>query len=270
MTVDKFEGKDNSEDADSRQRSTIAFPYKNQDDAITVARAIHSNTGHHPSSFDQLAGWMNMSPKSSGFKGSVSTAKMFGLITNATPGHYKLTSLGIEIVDPSRERVARANSFLAVPLYKKVYETYQGSRLPPEAALERALIEMGVASKQKPRARRVLLKSAEQAGFFATSNDRLIMPAFAGLPPAADKAEASYTAPPKDKEVSGGGSGGGSSVGGGGGLPPELDPLLKGLIARIPTSGTDWPKANRKKWLEILEKSLDLIYEDINDIDWED
>ena len=265
MSVDAFESKTNNEAADSRQRSTIAFPYKNQDDAITVARAIHSNTGHHPASFDQLAGWMGLSPKSSGFKVSISTAKMFGLITNATTGHYKLTDLGIKIVDPSRSQAARANSFLAVPLYKKVYETYQGSQLPPEAALERALTEMGVAAKQKDRARRVLIKSAEQAGFFATSDDRLILPAFASLPPAADKARKGNTPPPPQEEGSGGrGAGkgsGGSSGGGGGGGGGGHHPFIEGLLQTLPPEGSQWSGADRAKWLRLAAGAFDMIYE---------
>ena len=40
--------------------------------------------------------------------------------------------------------------------------------MPPAAALEREMVELGVSPKQKDKARQVFERSAEQAGFFAT------------------------------------------------------------------------------------------------------
>jgi hypothetical protein len=65
---------------------------------------------------------------------------------------------------PNRMPEAKARAFLAVPLYKAVYEKYKGGVLPPAAALERDLVALGVAEKQKGRAGQVFERSAEQAG----------------------------------------------------------------------------------------------------------
>jgi hypothetical protein len=49
---------------------------------------------------------------------------------------------------------------------------------------------------------------------------------------------------------------------GGGGEPPEIDPIIQGLLARLPKSGDVWPEADRKRWLQLLEGSFKLIYKD--------
>ena len=38
--------------------------------------------------------------------------------------------------------------------------------------------------------------------------------------------------------------------------------IIAGLLKRLPKSGDIWPKAQRKLWLQLLEGSFDLIYED--------
>lgn len=50
--------------------------------------------------------------------------------------------------------------------------------------------------------------------------------------------------------------------GGGGGDPPEIDPIIQGLLSRLPRSGDVWPEADRKLWLELLEGSFRLNYKD--------
>ena len=54
-------------DGASRQRSTIGFPYMDLDDALEVASAIHDNVGQGECDEDQLAAWLQLSVKSSGF-----------------------------------------------------------------------------------------------------------------------------------------------------------------------------------------------------------
>jgi hypothetical protein len=43
---------------------------------------------------------------------------------------------------------------------------------------------------------------------------------------------------------------------------PEIDPIIRGLLARLPKSGEAWPESERKLWLELLEGSFKLIYKD--------
>lgn len=41
---------------------------------------------------------------------------------------------------------------------------------------------------------------------------------------------------------------------------PDLDPLLEGLMKRLPPPGAPWPDDHRKLWLQTLENCLQLLY----------
>ncbi len=245
------------DDAEGRQRSTIQFPYNNLGDAIEVAQAIHSNVGTGDCDDSQLSAWMNVSSKSSGFRVQLSAARTFGLI-ETTGGRHRLAPLGRIILDPQREREARAKAFLNVPLYNSIYEKYKGGVLPPPAALERDIVGLGVAEKQTSRARQVFERSAEQAGYFEHGKNRLVMPGVAVRNDAP-------TPPPRDEGAPDHEHGGSNGSGGSGGEPPAIDPIIAGLLKRLPKSGAEWPKAQRKLWLQLLEGSFDLIYLDKNE-----
>ncbi len=60
-------------------------------------------------------------------------------------GKYKLTDLGGAVMDPNQARVAKANAFMNVPLFKAIFEKYKGGVLPAQAAaLEREIVGLGV------------------------------------------------------------------------------------------------------------------------------
>jgi hypothetical protein len=137
------------------------------DTSISVASAILS-AGGVPVSRDQLAGLMNTTSGSGTFLMKVAAARMFGLIAYAQ-GKYELTTPGFLILesDEMRQKAARAEAFLSVPLYRRVYEEFKGKQLPPRPiGLERAFAKFGVSSKQTSNARLAFDKSATQAGFF--------------------------------------------------------------------------------------------------------
>src|SRR3974390_3012147 len=152
------------------------------------------------------------------------------------------------VIDPKRSREGRAKAFLTVPLYKVVYEKYKGGTIPPTAALERDMVNSGVSEKQKSKARQVCERAAEQAGFFEHGKTHLVMPGFAVH---GDERESEHE----------GGNGGGKPP-----PPPPppqgptLDPLLKGLVDRLPPADTDWPATDRVKWLQTAANIFDLIY----------
>lgn len=243
------------DDNDARQRSTIGFPYNNLGDALEVAQAIHSHAGTSDCDDSQLSAWMNLSPKSSGFRMQLSAARMFGLIETAS-GRHKLGPLGRMIVDPQREREARARAFQNVPLYKAIFENYKNGVLPPAAALERDMVGLGVAEKQTGRARQVFERSAEQAGYFEHGKTRLVMPAVAAKPD-------DPIPPPADEGDKGGKGGKGKNGNGGGdGEAPDLHPFIQGLLKELPASGTAWPEAQRKLWLDTAASIFKMIYKD--------
>jgi hypothetical protein len=127
-----------------------------------------------------------------------------------------------------------------------IFDKYRGGVLPGQAAaMERELVSLGVSEKVKDRARQTFERSAEQAGFFEQGRNRLVMPGFA----------AGREGPRDD---AGGGQGGGSS--GGNPPAPDVDPIIQGLLSRLPKSGEVWPEDERKLWLQLLEGSFKLIY----------
>ncbi len=151
----------NGEGKQEREQSKILFPYQDLDEGIEIAKAIYELHGTS-CQFDQIAAHLRQSPTSSSLRLKVTTAKTFGLVT-PSQGTVTLTPLGSRICDTQQEKAARVEAFLTVPLYNAVYEKFKGVPLPPTAGLEAALVSLGVAQKQKDRARQVLQRSASRS-----------------------------------------------------------------------------------------------------------
>lgn len=254
--VEKIEVKDGDAAApEKRQRSAIAFTYDDFDAAAAVAHAIHNNVGHGTCSMAQLAPWMKQSVKSSGFRVQLAAARLFGLIDSDNTETYRLTQLGIRVVDPAQARAAKAEAFLNVPLFKALYEKYKGTMTPPNAALEREIVALGVSEKQKARARQVFESSAKQTGFREHGPTQLVMPAVVVPPPGAMN------------QPTGGNGGGGGGNGGGGGsdLGLDLDPLLIALLQKIPNQGEPWPKEKRVRWFKTFAMNVSQVYDEEDD-----
>ena len=247
-TIDIEEAASQGEsEAARRTRSTIGFPYNDQDDAMEVIQAIHSNAGIE-CHIKQLAGYLKQTPTSGTFRIRVYTARSFGFIEIERGGKIRLTGLAQLAADPDQEAAARAESFLTVPLYDAIFDKYEGYTLPPPKALEREMISLGVAPKQADRARRAFERSAQQAGFFAQGSDRLVKPAFK------DKA------PPLTRPISGAPKQHGRDGGDDGGAR-DLHPFIRGLLETLPEPRTKWGAKDRLKWLNAAAQIFDLIYE---------
>lgn len=52
-----------AEEGGKRQRSSIAFPYMDLNEAVTLAKAVHNNVGTGTCSVEQLAPWVLGSSK---------------------------------------------------------------------------------------------------------------------------------------------------------------------------------------------------------------
>jgi hypothetical protein len=238
----------------TREQSTIAFPYMDLEAAISVAQAIIDGGGVGLSR-EQLAGVMKLAAGSGNFVTKVSTARLFGLLSNAQ-GKYELTNLGFGIVDSDekRQRAARAEAFLAVPLYKRTYEEFRGKQLPPRPhGLEQAFMKFGVAQKQKANARMVFERAAKQAGFFSAGPDRLIEPILGGAPAAVK--------PTDEETVEAEGNAGKKPTRKGG-----LHPFVEGLLETLPEPGTNWAIEGRAKWLQAAANNFDLMYKGSGEI----
>jgi hypothetical protein len=233
----------------TRQRSAVPFAYIDLQDVMEVAVAIHEHVGSGDCDEHQLSAWLKKSQKSSGFRSMWSTARLFGLIETEN-SKFRLSPLGRRAVDQAQERDAKAKAFLTVPLYNKLFENYKGVALPPPAALERELVQIGVAEKQKHTARLVLERSAQYAGFFEHGKDRLVMP---GVSP--DGRKDPPTPEQSDKKTGDGGKGDG------GGEKPR-HPFIEGLLKTLPDPESDeeWPLDKRIKWLQTAANIFDLIF----------
>jgi hypothetical protein len=234
-----------------REMSTIVFPYQDLDEGIEVAKAIHALHGSSCTT-EQIAAHLQLSPKSSGFKMKISTAKTFGLVTTGQ-GTVNLTPLGAQMCDHQQEKTARANAFLRVPLYNKVHEHFKGAVLPPQAGLEAALVTFGVAQKQRERARQVLQRSAQQAGFFQFGTDRLVMPPITQSAPAPAVNPSTEPEPERKKKTKDDDE------------EKPLHPFIKGLLDKLPPADSEWPNDKRAKWLQAAVNIFDLMYTESED-----
>src|SRR5260370_3264063 len=262
------QNRDEQESDSKRTVSSIAFPYSDLQDAITVAKAVFDHSGYAPCSRDQLSAWLNHESATSGtFRIRVAAARLFGLI-ELNHESVKLTQLGCDILDPRQKRAARVQTILQVPLYSKLYDRLKPRQLPSTIGLEQEMVDLGVAPKQKAKARQAFQRSADQAGFLAESPSRLRMPR--GLTPGSDstsrdkntiplnpsQAPASSPFPQYDY---GGGSGGGSTTGT---QRLHRHPLIQGLFQELPDIGTRMTEAQRDEWLELAKVILKRLYPD--------
>jgi hypothetical protein len=241
----------NQED-NRRERSTIEFPYSDLDEVITVAKGVHA-VGGQSCQIEQLAAHLDQSPTSSAFRQRLSAARVFNAAIS-TQGIVTLTNVGIRLCDPEQETSAKIDAFLAVPLYRSVYEKFKTATLPPAPGLESTMVTLGVAAKQKDRARQVFQRSAHQAGFFAYGPSRLVLPA---IKPATAADPAMEPEKQTDKQEKKGGDGGDGN---------GLHPLIEGLIKSLPKDPEQpWPIEKRAKWLRAAAQNFDLIYPDTGD-----
>jgi hypothetical protein len=245
--------------------------------AVSVARAILTGGGV-PLTRDQLAGVMNLASGSGNFVQKVATSRLFGLVS-FIGGKYELTDLGFNILDSDekRQRGARAEAFLSVPLYRRTYDEFKGKQLPPRPhGLEQAFITFGVAPKQKANARYAFEKAAAQGGFFANGPDRLIEPIIgAGRVDLASASRAAATGRagfPADHNRPTAEENNGDSVNGrdagesGAPKTSKLHPFIQGLLDSLPEPDTNWTVDGRAKWLQAAANIFDLMYKGSGEI----
>lgn len=244
--------------AGEREQSTIQFPYLDLENAITVASAILRGGGVAVTR-DQLAGLMGSSPTSGNFVTKIASARAFGLVSFEN-SKYELTDTGFNILDSDekRQKAARRDAFLSVPLYRRTFDEFKGRQLPPRPhGLEQAFVKFGVAQKQKTNVRLAFDKSASQAGFFVNGPDRLIEPIIGGVAPVTHHLVAN------DLVVGGGGD---STPAEATAIPRGLPPFIQGLLEKLPEPNTNWTMEGRAKWLQTAANIFDLMYKGSGEI----
>jgi hypothetical protein len=197
---------------------------------------------------------------SGAFRLKLTASKLFGLVT-LQQQQAELTPLGRRIADHTHEANARADAFLSVPLYKAVFKQYEGYVLPPTVGLQNEMVRVGVAEKSADKARQVFQRSAEQAGFFQSGRDRLVVPAGVSLGNDSGGRSSTPTREPPQPPHPGQRQ---NPPGGGGGEnePPALHPAIHGLLLTMPPTGSIWAPDKRDKWISAFTAVLGLVYPD--------
>lgn len=176
----KAVGADEAPPKKPRSLSTVSFPYSDLAETESAARQLAASFGHcRP---EQLAAWLGHRTLNSGaFRNKVAAARLFGVL-ESNRNSIQLTRLGRRIVDDETSRQARVEAFLSVPVYRSIFESHRGERMPGAIGLELELIRLGVSRTQVQAARQVFMRSAAQAGFFETGPHQLVLPRGTGLP----------------------------------------------------------------------------------------
>ena len=228
-----------------REQSTIKFPYEDLTTSLKVARITQDQYGG-TCQLDQLADQLNQTPTSGGFRLKVAASRMFGLIQGKGQT-IEVTDLGVRAIsDDADGAAARAEAFLRVPLYDRLYRDNRNRALPKDdRGLEALIRSLGVSTKQVPTARQAFQRSAEQAGFFGAGRDRLVMPPTGRMT--------------EEAQTNGGADNGEDQ-------PPDTGstvmshPLIVGLLGALPEPGSPFTAEDRELWLQAAEVNFSLMY----------
>jgi len=240
--------------------SGSGYPYFDLESSIEVVKTINDKGGGACDN-DQLAPWLGYTSVNSGtYSTRLSSARYFGLILNID-GRITITNRAKSILAPVMAEdtiAAKADAFLSVPLYSKVYEQFRGGPLPPEVGLINLFKQTHkILPERASNAVKVFLRSAEQAGFFKEGGrNRLVRPALgsAQRPAAIHAKEAPDTVQATatmEKPKFAGGGGGGDGI---------VHSALIALLRDLPAPGTPWEPHKKKKFLTAFEAMIEFIY----------
>jgi len=250
-----------------RAKSGVRFPYNDLAESIEVAKIIHEKAGGQ-CDLAQLAALLEYSGVGNGaFRMRVSAAKMFGLVEEADERKLKVSQRGQAIVAPISEPLAnqaKVDAFMAVDLFKRVYDKFHGTSLPEQVGLKNLLItEYSVVADRVVPTVRILLESADQAGLFKATGTRTRMVLPLASSPTVPVPNPPIQSSQQEMPKVGGGNGGGGAGGGGDdtGLS-GIDPAILGLLRRLPPGGTPLTAKRRKALIDAFTATVGFIYPD--------
>lgn len=237
-------------------RSALSFPYVNLEDVVELVYAMHE-AGGIPLLREQVAHSMNTTADHGTFNLKISSARLFDLVS-FQDNKFQLTELGYGIIssDEDIQKVARRDAFLRVELYRRAVEHFRGKALPStKTGLEAALVGFGISEKQKDRARLAFEKSAIYAGFMDSSKSRLVEPVIGPrltkareiLNKIEEVSETPVFTPKRNNQVD---------------VPALAEPLIHGMLSRLPEPGESWSFEDRKKWLDALLVIFSIVYQE--------
>ena len=261
-----------------KPRSSTAFPYYSLDKSIEVAKVVHERAGGQCAR-GQLAGLLDYSGvKNGGFLTRISAAKMFGLIEESGDT-ITLTDRAKKILSPVRQSdgdQAKLDAFMAVELFRRVFNDFDGHTLPAPAGLTNLfLTTYKIVPNQVASALRNLMDSATTAGLFnVAGRTRLIKPIIQSdgmAPPPPPKAEdRKGIGSEGDESETRNGSANGNGAGSGSAKPVNAElagvhPALIGLIQNLPAIGATLGPKRRAALIDAFKHTINFVYPEEED-----
>lgn len=256
-----------------KPRSSVAFPYFSLEKSIDVPRVIHERAGGRCGR-GQLAGLLSYSGvKNGGFLTRVSAAKLFGLIEESGDT-ISLTDRAKKILSPVRTsdaEQARLDAFMAVELYRRVFEDFDGHTLPSADGLSNLFLnEYKIVPNQVAPALRNLMDSADSAGLFKVGGrSKLIRPIIRNddghAPPAPAPQPAHETHADDGARAPRHTNRGGGHVAADGPDLTGVHPALAGLIQNLPQVGSSLGPKRRAALIDAFKHTINFIYPEEED-----
>jgi hypothetical protein len=259
ITKDQEEFEQSNAGRKRREVSRYSYPYYDLDTALELVKILYNQAGGK-ASFAQLASYLGHKDESSGaFIAKIFGAKLFGIVHIATQ-NVSITPLGERLasLQPGSQRDLRlAEAFLNVPLFREVYKRFQNSTLPStrEGLLNVLQDNFGVPSVRAPVALKILLASAEQAGFKRADPNRLIHPVPTGLMEKEISLEAKT-----EKGEPAGGSIPSTRISQTGTTLSGIHPAISGFLQELPSEEQPWTENQRQRWLDAFTAMIKAIY----------
>lgn len=255
----------------SKPKSEVSFPYYDLNKSIQAARVIHEKAGGRCDR-SQLASLLEYSSvKNGGFLSRISAGKMFGLLDEFGDS-IVLSERAKKIISPvggTDADQAKADAFLSVELFRRVFEDFNGHTLPGEAGLKNLFENTyKIVPKQVSPALRIMLDSADTAGYFrATGNRSKMVKPIISIDPSMEQ-RGGQERQPDDRPKNGEGGGTDHAQnppkpkrhGGGGGDGDGIDPALLGLLRNLPPPGSQLGPKRRAALIEAFKSTINFIY----------
>lgn len=223
--------------AQAAQARGTVFPGFALASCIEAVRVLQTHGGQ--ATADHFASYLNYKGTNNGaYLTRVASCKAFNLLTK-TGQMFVPTALAQRIISPvypQDQHAALVESFMAADLFRRIYEDFKGKELPPEFGMKNALRNIyGVKPERINDCYRILMESAETAGFFATRNGArthliipMVQPAAGQVPPGGGNPD------PEPADLAGMGGGG---DGGAGFVPPPSPPPASGGSRQAGSTG---------------------------------
>jgi hypothetical protein len=181
MTDDIGPERDDGDDIDTGStRTGVRLPRVHLANVVGLLEKAYEH-GRSPS-VTQVASAVDQQLNSGAFRNRMAAAAHFGLLT-PTRGRVQITDLGMRVLDADQRPAALVEAWMQVPVFKSVFDRFDGNRLPPPSGIEAELKDLGVPSKNAVVVRRVLMTSAETAALLNPARDRLVLPTISAVPP---------------------------------------------------------------------------------------